>query len=124
MGVPIEFLRVDAILDEDELDVLDFQAGFLVDLAPQRLDRPLAEFDIPARKAPEMRPYLGANHERLPGRIEDQSADRHDWQAVQLRRFGVASRTNLEFLARQDFPQLPEVLHDQVRFDGPQLIEP
>src|SRR5207247_7809297 len=110
MGVPIEFPRVDAILDEDELDVLDFQVGFLVDLAPQRLDRPLAEFDLSARNAPEMRPFLSANHERLPGRIEDQSADRHERQAVQLRRFGVASRTNLEFLARKHFTQLPEVL--------------
>src|SRR6266516_7588515 len=99
MGVPIEFLRVDAILDEDELDVLDFQAGFLVDFAPQRLDRPLAEFDLPARNAPETRPFLGANHERLPGRVEDQSADCHDRQPVQLSRIGVASRTNLEYPA-------------------------
>src|SRR5947207_6768803 len=124
MGVPIKFPGMDAILDEHEPDVFDLQAGFLFDFATKGIDRALAQFDFPAGNAPQMRPFLSADHEHLTGGVEDEGADRGDRPAIQLQRTGCALRRQFEFIALQDFPQFSEMFDDQIRFARPQLLEP
>src|SRR5207248_5303751 len=63
MGVTIEFPGMEALLDEHEPDVIDLQTGFLFDFATKGIDRALAQFDFAAGNAPELRPFLRADHE-------------------------------------------------------------
>jgi hypothetical protein len=52
-----EFRGVDAILDEGETDVVDFDGGFLADFAAEGVDGGLAAFDFSAGDAPAVAPF-------------------------------------------------------------------
>ena len=51
MGVPIEFLRVNAVLDQHQFKIPDLEVGFLLDLPAQRVHRGFPVLDLAARDA-------------------------------------------------------------------------
>ena len=52
-----------------------FEAGFLLDFAAERGLGGFAPFDFAAGNAPEVRPFVRANHQHLALRVENQRAD-------------------------------------------------
>src|SRR5439155_1675818 len=59
MGVAIEFRRVNAILDQREVNRLDVQIRLLFDFTTQGRGGIFAELDFAACDAPKMRPFPG-----------------------------------------------------------------
>jgi hypothetical protein len=52
MRLPIKFPGTNTVLHQDELDPLDLQAGFLLDLPAQGAFGRFAELDLAPRDAP------------------------------------------------------------------------
>ena len=75
MRVTVEFLRVNAILHEHELDVRHLESGFLPDFAAERVHGSFAPFDFAAGNPPEFRPFLRANHQHFARVVENERAD-------------------------------------------------
>ena len=67
---------MDAILHQHKFDVRHFEAGFLGDFAAQGVFGRLAPFDFAAGNAPEIRPFVRANHQDLARVVENQRPDR------------------------------------------------
>lgn len=121
MRVAVEFLRVDAILHQDETDVRDLEVRLLLDLAAQRRVGILAPFDLAAGDAPEIRPLVGANHQDPARVVKNKRA--HGGQGHRTGLAGPALRLQMQIVPFQNGPQLAEMFHDQIRMAGAQLFQ-
>lgn len=122
MGVAIEFFGVDAILNEGELDVLKAEAGFFEDFAVERSEGSFAELDFAAGNAPEVGPFVGADHEDLAGGVVDEGADGGDGEEV---RGGglVGLAGDFPLVAFEVEGEFAEVLDDEVGLALAELAE-
>src|SRR5438105_3297116 len=120
MRVAIKFFRVDAILDENKFNTSNLEVSFLFDFTPQSVRASLAPFDFASRNAPEIRPFVGPNHEYLASRVENQAADSDN------RRMGflesIDLRSQVQLICFENFAQLAQVLDNHVWFSGAQLV--
>ena len=64
---------------------------------------------------------MRADHQHLPGGVVDQAADGHDRGMAFLET--LRRRFEVQVVLLQDFAQFAQVLDDQVRFRGPQLVQ-
>src|SRR6185312_3357726 len=121
MRVAIKLLGMDAILHEDEFDIGDVEIRFLFYFAAQGVLRRLAPFDFAAGNAPEIGPFMGADHEHLAGTIENQSADGGNGRAQLLEIF--RNRLEMQIVLLENLPQLTQMLDDDFRIRSAQLTE-
>ena len=121
MGISIKLLRVDAVLHEDKLDLLDVQRCFLLDFAAQGVEGGFTPFDLAAGNAPKVGPFVGADHEDFSEGIENERADGYDRHRPGFE--GTFQRLELEVVTLQHLAQLGQVFDDEVRFRRAQLTE-
>ena len=121
MSVAIEFLRVDAVLHENETDVGDIEVGFLFDFAPERSFGGFAPFDLAARDAPKVGPFLGANHKDLADVIEDEAADGGDGRMALLE--PTDGGFDLKAVLLKDGAEFSKMLANQIRRGPAELGE-
>jgi hypothetical protein len=118
VGVLVELGRVDGILDEDEPDVLDVEAGFLVEFADEGGFGGFAPFDLAAGDSPEIGPFGGADEEHAAFLIEDEAADGGDGGEA-----GGGWDAELEVVSVEEGAEFAEVFDDEVGIGAAELIE-
>ena len=121
MGVAVKFLRVNAVLHEHKFDAGHVEIGFLLDFAAERGLGGFAPFDFAAGDAPEIRPFVRANHQHLARAVENQ---RPDSRQRRMRLFKLSRRRcEVQVVFFQHTAQFAEVLDDQIRFRRAQLFQ-
>ena len=100
-----ELGRVDAVLDQRELDVAEGKAGFLEDFTLQRGGGGFSTLDFSAGDAPAAAPFVGADHQDAAVSIVDQRTDGGD-------------RPRDAAAAVEQAAQDAEIGHGDVRADG------
>jgi hypothetical protein len=78
MGFAIELPGIDAILDQDELDIADLQVRLFPDLTPERVFRLFTGANLPAGYTPQPGPLVRPDHQDAAVRAEDKCAHRRD----------------------------------------------
>jgi len=121
MGVAIELLRVDTVLNKDKFDLLDIQGGLLLDFAAQRVERRFAPFDLATRNAPKVGPFVSVQHEDFAAGVKNEGADGYERHRAGFE--VVFEGPEFEVVAFQDLAQFAEVFDDEVRFRRAQLAE-
>src|SRR4051812_3660599 len=113
---------MNAVLRQFEFDLVDIKIGFFFDFAAESIFRAFAEFDFSAGNSPEIRPFMGADHERFVPGIKDSRADGGNRVLLGLCGLvGVSIESPAGFL--KNFLQFAQVLDDQVRFAFAELGE-
>ena len=110
---------MNTILREDKLDASDVEISFFFDLATQSIGGWFAPFYFPARNAPEIGPFVGANHEHFVNAVENERADGDDGRMGFLEAFDGWFEVKLVLL--KDFFQFAEMLDDNVGLGGAKL---
>ena len=122
MFLAIKLGRSDAILGEDELDVVDFELSFLEQFTAQGVFGSFAELYFSAGNAPEPGPFVGANHEDASRGVEDEGADGGDGRR---REMAVRGGRRMQFHAvpLEEAAEFAKVFDDEIGVDGAELIE-
>jgi len=121
VGLVIEFRGVDAVLDEDELDVLNGKGGFLHDLTAEGGFGGFPPFDLAARDAPEAGPFVDADHEDVTGEAVDEGADGGEGGMGGLK--FISGGLQVQVVLAEDTAEFAEVLGDEVGTGGAELLE-
>ena len=97
------------------------EAGFLLDFAAERGFGRFAPFDFAAGNAPEIRPFVGADHQHFARAVENQRADGGERRMGFLKIF--RRRFEAEIVLLQNAAQFAEMLDNQIRLRRAQLLQ-